>query len=324
MTDHAKELAIQAEIVERLAKLSKLYVKTEAITNALAAIHALRTTGYRGLDEDAYCYFVVGPTNCGKSRLFKTYCGRPDAEKNGEIWPVVRMSLPGAIQNVKEFHACLLRGLGTRPFQGAHSKSQMEERIVERIETRGVQLIMLEETQHLLDKKSGMLGYWGADLIKELLLDRAKVPVVMSGIEVASQLFLRNSQLKSRRKGVLHLHAHDWSNPVERDRFEVAISAFEKAARFPKRVEFVKNGLAERIHRATDGVIGNLCKLVEVCIEMGIREGKEAIDQDLLAVAHASLNYSGREWKNVFTVAVLPPINAPDESRTTKLHKRAA
>ena len=161
-------------------------------------------------------------------------------------------------------------------------------------------------------------------MIKELLLDRAKVPVVMSGIEVASQLFLRNSQLKSCRKGVLHLHAHDWKNPLEREQFEVAISAFEQAARFPKRVDFIKIGLAERIHRATDGVIGNLCELMEVCIEMGIRQGKEAIDQDLLAVAHASLNYSGRGWTNVFTVAVLPPIDAPDESRVTKLHKKAA
>ena len=324
MTDHAAELAIQNEILERLEKLSLLYVKTEEITTALDKIHALRTTGFRGLGKDAYCYFVVGPTNCGKSRLFSTYCQRPDAQPEGDISPVVRVSLPSAIQNVQEFHACLLRGLGTLSFRGKHSKDQMEDRIVERIKTREVRLVMLEETQHLLDKKSGMLGYWGADVIKELLLDRAKVPVVMSGIEVADQLFLRNSQLKSRRKGVLRLHAHDWSIPLERQRFEVAIRAFEKAARFPKRVDLVEIGLGERIHRATDGVIGNLCNLVEVCIAMGIRQGKEAIDQDLLAVAHASLAYTGRDWKNVFTVAVLPPIDAPDESRTTKLHKKAA
>jgi len=324
MINHADNTAIEAEIQRRLEKLSALYVKTNDIVGALESIQTLRTYGYRGLRKEAYCYFVGGPSSTGKGRLFSTYCNRPDAARNGEFMPVVRFSVPPALKNVTEFEGALLRALGTMPFAGSHTKAVMEDRIVHLLEAKRVEVILIDEVNHFVDKKLGNLAYWGADVIKTVILDRAKVPVIMNGIEVADQLFLRNPQLMSRRKGVLRLFAFEWNIALERAQFQEAIKLFEMAARFPKKYGLAESGLSERIHRATGGVIGNLCRLVETCVEMGIKQGKDGIDQDLLAVAHASLADGGRGWTNVFSVAVLPPFLAPDESRTTKLHKKVA
>ena len=315
---------IKAEVKRRLKLLSNLYVKTDDLKTALKDIHDLRESGFRGRDEEAYCYFVVGPSSTGKSRLFSTYASEPHAAPNGDLQPVVRMKVPPAVKNVNEFLAAILRAFGAEPFVETHKKDLMEQRILRRIERRQTELFMIEEVNHLVDKKSGNLGYWGGDTIKTLLLDTAKVPVVLSGIEVAEDLFRLNDQLETRRRGILRLFAHDWSDPGHRERFQHAIEAFELACRFPHKVGLADGPMAERIHRATGGIIGNLCRLFETSLRMGIEQGKDAIDQDLLAVAHAKLSDGGPGWTNVFKVSVLPPIEAPDESRVTKLRKKAS
>lgn len=318
MTDDTKK----AEIKRRLGLLANLYIKTDEIEAALEDIHNLRTYGYRGRDENAYCYFVVGPSATGKSRLFSTYENSLHAQRDGDIWPVVRFSVPAAVRNVNEFLAAILRALGTEPFEKKHQKGDMEERILDKLDRKKVELILLEEANHFVDKKSGNLGYWSGDTIKTLLLDKAKVPVVLSGIEASEKLFHQNSQLITRRDGLLRLFAHDWNDEGQRERFQCAIELFEKACRFPKRVGLNEGTIAERIYRATNGVMGNLCRLFEKALKLGIEQGVDVIDQELLAVAHAKLADGGPGWKNVFKVPVIPPIEAPDESRVTKLHKQ--
>jgi hypothetical protein len=315
---------IAAEIKRRLQLLAKLYVKTDEISEALVDIHELRETGFRGQDRDACCFFVVGPSSTGKSRLFSTYADNPHAQRDGDVWPILRFKVPPAVKNVEEFLVAILNALETEAFPANHKKSTMEGRILLHLKRRKVELIMIEEVQHLVDKKTGNLGYWGADEIKTLLLDTAKVPVVMSGIDIADNLFDANKQLATRRIGVLRLFVHDWRDPIHRARFQAAIKAFEAAARFPRKAGLADGPMAERIHRATGGIIGNLCRLFEAALKLGIRQGKDIVDQDLLAVVHAKLAGGGVGWKNVFSVAVLPPIEAPDESRQTKLHTRKA
>jgi hypothetical protein len=313
---------IKMEIKRRLGLLAKLYIKTDEITAALEDIHDLRETGFRGRDGEAYCYFVVGPSSTGKSRLFSTYAAAPHAQRDGDRWPVVRIKVPAAVKNVEEFLAAILNGLGTESLIEVQKKREMERRILLHIARRKPELIMIEEVNHLVDKKTGNLGYWGGDTIKTLLLDTAKVPVVMSGIEISETLFRLNTQLETRRSGILRLFAHDWADQGHRERFQQAVEAFDLACRFPQRVGLADGPMAERIHRATGGIIGNVCKLFETALRMGIKQGANAIDQELLAVAHAKLSNAGPGWKNVFEVAILPPIDAPDESRTTTLHKK--
>ena len=81
------------------------------------------------------------------------------------------------------------------------------------------------------------------------------------------------------------MFAHDWNDEGQRERFQCAIELFEKACRFPKRVGLNEGAIAERIYRATDGVMGNLCRLFERALKLGIEQGVDVIDEKLLAEA---------------------------------------
>lgn len=329
MTDNTLDLnPILAALQRRQARLNRLYVRTPEIDAFLELIHDFRGGGYRGPDNSACCLLVVGPTNSGKTRLFRRYCDRPDAQSEDEHIPVLRFTVPSPFRD-RDFLAAILLGLGTRDFSESHRIGRMKRRVVEMLAVRKTGLIMMEETQHIIDKRGGNSPYWAADMIKEMILDGAKVPVVFNGIAVTEDIFRRNTQLLSRRKGVLRLGPDDWDDFEGRERFKASIAAFEMAADFPEKAEVGPERLplnsdqvAERIHRATAGLRGSLCMLMAQAMELGTKREARSLSLDLLAEANAILSDAGPGWKNVFTTKVLPPLEQQDASRVTKLHKR--
>ncbi len=329
MTKLAPGLAIiVAETARRKHRLDRVYIRNPEIDRALERIDELRRSGFRGPDGLAFCALVVGPTNTGKTRLFRKYCDRPDAQPDGDRIPVLRFTAPSPF-NDRDFLAKMLLKLGTRDFAESHRPGRMKRRVVDMLAARQTELILIEETQHIIDKKGGNSPYWAADMIKECILDDAKVPIVFNGINVTKDIFTRNTQLLSRRKGVFHLEPDDWANPLEREQFRAAVNVFECAADFPEKatvgsgkLPLDSEAVAERIWRATGGLRGSLYTLFAQATELGVARGDLSLSVELLSEANAILSDGGPGWINMFTVKVLPPINVIDESRVTKLVKR--
>jgi len=329
MSDTVAELVtLQDPWARRKARIDKLYVQTPDIVDALDRIKAFRTNGYRGPDGTATCFLVSGPTNAGKSRLFTSFCDRLDAQEDGERIPVVRIRVPTPF-NIRDLLAELLIALRTKDFATSHKLGQMQRRVVAMLHARQTELIMMDDTQHIIDKKGGNTPYWAADMLKTLILDGAKVPIVFNGLAVTEEIFEQNTQLKSRRRGIVRLAPDGWyDDPVGREQFKLAVSWFERAANFPQlaqvgaeRLALDSDQVAERIWHATDGLRGNLHGLFSQAAELGTKQEANALTLQLLAEAHAILSDAGPGWKNVFTVDVLPSLVKQDDSRLTKLHK---
>lgn len=321
-------LTVQDLWLRRKERLDNLYLKTPEVTRALELLTAFRENGYRGPDGTANCFLVSGPTNAGKSRLFTSYCERGDAQPHGDELPVVRLRMPTPFTN-RSFLGELLTALLTRDFATSHDIGQMQRRAIAMLLARKTQLIMMDDTQHVIDKKGGNSPYWAADMFKTLILDGAKVPIAFNGLPITEEIFSRNTQLLSRRRGLVRLAPDVWyESQVGRDHFRTAVAWFEKAADFPKKAQvgaakltLDSEQVAERIWRATNGLRGNLHNLFSQATELGTKRGAESLTFDLLAEAHAILSDAGPGWKNVFTVSVLPPLVTLDDSRVTKLHK---
>src|SRR3954464_12547572 len=95
MTERTLDLVETRALWERRqARLNKLYVKTPAIDRAMELLVEFRENGYRGPERDAMCFLFSGPTNAGKSRLFSSYCERPECQPEGDYQPVVRFTAP--------------------------------------------------------------------------------------------------------------------------------------------------------------------------------------------------------------------------------------
>ena len=210
MTEKPLDLcAIQDLWRRREARLDRLYVKTPALDQAMVLLDAFCENGYRGPERTACCFLVSGPTNAGKSRLFSSYCERPECQPDGDLLPVVRFTAPSPF-NLPDFLAELLTALGTKSFVETQRIGQMKRRVVSMLRERKTRLVMVDDFQHIIDKKGGNSPYWAADFIKTTILDVAKVPMVMNGLAITEEIFPRNTQLLSRRKGIVRRGPDGW------------------------------------------------------------------------------------------------------------------
>ncbi|WP_043359661.1 ATP-binding protein [Belnapia sp. F-4-1] len=323
MTDDAGQR--RAEEARRLERLKRVFFRSEEFKQALAGIDNLRLNGLMP-NGDAMCYLLYGPPGVGKSWVFKEVMkqdfAQPDPTTGSR--PVVLMTVPSPFTNT-DMLADTLRALGTEPLRGRQKVGDMIDRVQHYIHVRRTELILMEEMQHVFDKKSENSGaaYWFADFIKTNLLDQAKVKVAFNGIDAAWRVF-DNPQLEDRRYDSTGLSPLGWSEDRGWDPLRVVVASFERAADFPERGDILNDATLERFSRATGGALRQLFKLFAKTIELGTRSGADRIDAKLLALAHAALARPHPKWFNAFSVPVLPPVAKPDESRVTKLRKKRA
>ena len=203
-------------------------------------------------------------------------------------------------------------------------ENQKASLVIERA-VHGVELLLFEEASHIVDKKANdaKMPYRVTDAIKTYLLDGAyPVPVVMNGIPVARSIFHINPQLDTRRHRTVELKPYGIGDELSTRRFEAFLETLEREAGFTRL--FLTEGCdaIRRVHRATGGLHGRLAKLFCEATELVVRRGADGLDIEILAEAFARISDPGPDWTNWFLVETLSAATKPDETRTTKLHKR--
>ena len=317
---------IEEEVDRRIQAVNSFFMNSDHIKKILEMIHALRLRGFRG-DGSAMCMQISGPTGAGKTMLFQRYLARTDAQRTDDHVPVLCFKMPTRYTE-PVFLGTILEAYGARSFNDRQNPHQLAKRVRDLITAKRTELIMIEDLQHVIDQKerTAKIPYYAADEIKAFLLDDVKVPVVFNGLTIADQLFIRNRQLRMRRRYNPELKPFDWKDALSREQFTIMVRLFARRAEFQNYAE-LEDSLVERIWRATGGVPGELATLFKAAAELGVRRGVARLTQELLAIAHAENADVDVGWKNVFTLAVLPRNSSedePDQSRVTKLTKGIA
>ncbi|MBB5693574.1 ATP-binding protein [Muricoccus pecuniae] len=313
----------RAEEARRIARLKRVFFRSDEFKTAILNIEDLRDNGYLP-NGDALCQLLSGPPGVGKTQVFTEIMRQawalPDPQTGAR--PAVLMKVPTPFTN-KRMLGTFLKALGTEDLSDRHDVGTMIARVQHFLQLRRTKIILMEEVQQVFDKKAETAGasYWFADFIKAHILDEAKVPVVFNGTEAARRIF-GNVQLEDRRYGDSVLTPLVWTEADGWGRLRVVVESFERASDFPKRGDLLDDGILERFERATGGIFRQLFKLFLKTIELGTRRGADRIDTHLLALAHAALAQPDPGWFNAFSVPRLPPLTEPDTSRVTRLRKR--
>ena len=311
---------IETEIALRVGRVMGVYVRTPEVRLANELIGRTRTARRGG--GEALCALITGVSGCGKSRIFQLYMGsQPAAEP--DTMPVLAFETPSPF-TLKGILDSMLTAMGVEGFASRHDVVQMRKRVLHYLDKLKVQLILMEEVQHIVDRKerTAKIPYWALDFIKLYLLDIAKVPIVMNGIPAAKDMFVINGQMEQRREGTVELTAYDSTDPTRRRQFTLLLEKFEVEAGFPKAFLKGDDALCSRVLRATNGIHGQVSKLMANATEIGIRQGAPGLTVDVLALAHARRATPEKGWVNPILVDVAPPAKLPDETRVTGLNKR--
>jgi hypothetical protein len=313
----------QAEIDRRVAAVNAVYLITPGIRDGLSVIEETRRL--RRQNGKPFCSLIAGRSGVGKTRLFERYAaGQPEPPPGTK--PVLMLSAPSNIKNEGMIFEAMLVALGEPVIEG-----QRPLRVIARaeraLERHAVELVLLEEASHIVDRKTSdaKTPYRVTDAIKTNLLDTEyPVPLVMSGILVARNIFEINTQMKTRRHRTFELNPYDRDDPSSFAQFKLLLDLLEAAAGFEKRYFLNDEDAARRVHLATGGIHVEVSKLACDATTLVIQRGARGFTKEILAEAFARISDPGPGWTNAFLVATPRAEAAPDESRTTTLHKRRA
>ena len=165
------------------------------------------------------------------------------------------------------------------------------QRLYQLLKDCKVEIIFLDEVQHLVDRNSQKLLRDSSDWFKSLI-DEVKIPVIFIGIPDANRIFIENQQLGSRvrYKEVLSPFEYNLS-------FRQFLHVFDNHLPFKNLSNLGSQELSRRIHTATKGIMRNIKDLIYEASKISLKLNMNQIS--LSAFAEASFRLFPTE-ENVF------------------------
>lgn len=184
---------------ERKTYLRNIYVKSPYITSIFEQMkfNQKESKSY----QNPQCLYIYGQPGVGKTNLCRRYAERfpryDVQNKKGyqKIVPVVYSKVePTATE--KSLAMALLRDLGD-PLYLDGTEAVKTSRLVQLVKDCKVELILLDEVQHIYDKDSEKIIQKASNWIKKFIED-SLVPVYLIGLPDIVSIIEANEQLESR------------------------------------------------------------------------------------------------------------------------------
>lgn len=231
------------------------------------------------------CMALEGVTGAGKTRLVKAYADsfkRVETDE-GTIIPVFYVDVPSPV-TIRDLAQEMLRQLGD-PNYDKGTRAAMTTRLVGLIKDCCVDLVVLDEFQHLIDSQTNHILRQVSDWLKSLIKKSGKSFLVV-GIEGMVEIILdANSQLRRlfavREK--LEPFVWDGGDIEALKEFSRFVRYAEKAAGRRLTRDLTRMEMMYRLHYATDGVVGNVMNLVFNAAISAVEQGRDSIDLPVLS-----------------------------------------
>ncbi len=222
-----------------------------------------------GVQETPLSMKLLGVAGVGKTYLLTEYKAEHPHQILGDTTrlPVLHISVPSSPTRLGIYKA-VLAAMGITQPRG--SADDLRHRVKTLIVRCKVELLMVDEVQHFIDRGSAQTYAGAADALKELL-DVLKLPVIFAGAPRGQILFDHNSQLRSR---VMSVHYLAPFNPDETlDEMRGFVYGLTDGDFLPRHRDFLASKqIATRLLFATDGVhrlIDALLRLVLFDLKKG-------------------------------------------------------
>lgn len=289
-TDDVRALTVPQRL-RRIDQARVFYPRWHTVHAEIAQVHDWRRLV--GIPAEPCCLLLVGPTGVGKSKLVESYAQgyppRVTADNHGErtLHPVMRATIPTPA-TVKSLAVTLLVALGDpRPTSG--TVVTMTERLVRYMADCQVELLILDELQHFVDRNSHRVLEDASNWLK-LLLKTTGVSCVLVGLQHEAEVLLRANPQLGRLFGdpyVLDPFTWDEERPETIAEFRQVLAAIERLMPLAEPSHLAAPVMARRLFVASGGTMGLLMALIRRATQLAVDQGCEHLDADLLGAAFA-------------------------------------
>ncbi|MBT1070690.1 TniB family NTP-binding protein [Pelotalea chapellei] len=250
-----------------------------------------------GRTPDPRCTPILGPSGSGKSTMVKDYIaslvGGSPTEKL-----VIYIETP-SYPSARGFASKVLNAIGD-PMYDRGTVVQMTVRIVDLLEKLGTRLLIFDEFHNLVDKESAKLSYAASDWLKGLI-NEAKIPTVIVGLERCREIFIINEQLQRRFTEAYVMEPFYWKRTETQNMLKGFLKALQQRYTFAAGLEIHEHEVAFRFYCATGGLVGYIMSIVREAARLATVDSVP-ITMDHLATGYLTAVCNNRLVKiNPFT-----------------------
>lgn len=258
---------------------------------------------------DPCSMLIYGQSGSGKTTLFETYIRKHD-QVFSQIVDGIRSSTRVILHASVPYPAThstvterLLKKLGD-PYTNKGTISQKDFRLTNLIKQSRIQLIMLDEIQHFIDRDREKVVYKVSDWFKSLI-NETKVPVVLFGLEGSERVLDENPQLSRRFPIRFHMKPFGYGNANEIEEFQRLMFEIDKELYkvFEKMANLADGEMCERMFYASGGSIDSIMKLIRRSAKNAFSRDAECIELADLASAYELYSHvKGKKSFNPFVI----------------------
>lgn len=270
--------------------MKRSFVKFPHVASLIEKLDQLAQRKWQ--DEEADNIFVLGDSGVGKSRLLKKFRGThpPIIHTEYTEVPVLYVRVPPN-GNASTLASAMLLALGS-PFWDRGRIKDLTHQLLCLLKQCKVKVILLDEANHLVDKGGIKTHHYTADWLK-VLLDEARIPMVMAGIPRAIRLLNANDQLRSRFREIIYIKPFSIATQTESAKFTEVLVTFTKMMAGLEVINLTEEKLQQKMLFATNGYLRDIRRLLVRAVELAFHDGSLKIKISTLEEAFRQVIYAG-------------------------------
>lgn len=268
-----KDVILHISFKEALSKIERIHERSKATKFA------------EGL-------FITAPSGAGKSTLIDYYKKRyPRIEKKDRtIVPVVVIETPTS-PSAKSLVETIQIELSGTIVKG--SLAFQTKRIYTLLKEQKVELLVVDEIQHFIDRKHVSETAKVSDWLKSFI-NKTKIPVVIFGLPRGLQILELNEQLRRRFSSKYFMRPFDFSDADQQKEFRSILRSIAEGLPVPCMSKIHDFDFARRFHYATNGLFDYMAKIIDAAVEYAVNRDMAEIDFGVFAEA-----FKNSVWNNV-------------------------
>lgn len=270
-------------LIKKIENIYVLYPDVKELLNRIKESQFISK-----LSVEPKCIFITGGTGVGKTSMIRQYThSYPKLHDiEGTKVKVFNTSVP-ANATVKSMVTAMLDALGD-PLSTRGTTTAQSLRLHRLCKACEVEIVIIDEFQHLIDNKTKRVVREVSDWIKMFIVE-TKIPVVLIGVPESVQILNDNEQLSRRFTSRYNLSAFDWHDTEGQKKFRKFLAEVDKALPFDKLSNLANLEVATPLFLASQGIVSRFMSLVKLAALRAISEKSDSITIGHLANAYDEL-----------------------------------
>lgn len=267
-----------------LSRLMRIRLPYPRHIEAMAEIEELRLLGLEMRGEQQLALNIFSRTGTGKSTVATQHKLMRAQEDAVGVQSVVHARL-GTSGSARDLYVSIMAELGDG-FASSGTEHTLRRRAMRSMAEAGVELLILDETQHS-GQKSGFSREVTAEL--KIMLDTGRVPIVLLGTEAAVPLVAADRELSGRMFSPCRLDPLDTSDDEDFELWQGFLSALDTRmvsdGIVAEPAGLATEELAAALGEVCDGVIGQVMRVMTMALRNAVRERRQVITREDIAIA---------------------------------------